>query len=100
MRLATTNLADQRRLVPFMHQHCVSPVQRLCDIERTEAVRAAAQLWIELMKVGDGTRPLLTQPTQAPAIFGLIDIDLMAERLQLADDAPQEVSVAVIPVGY
>jgi hypothetical protein len=37
---------------------------------------------------------------KTPAVFGFEDPDVMAPRKQFGNDTPQEMGIAVVPVGY
>jgi hypothetical protein len=98
--------ADRRHhlgLVPFVDQHQVDAVEHAveCDGEPGRVVGDADEAGVG---AGEGRQRCLTvvgeQVVAAPAVLGLVHHHPGAARLQLGDDAAQEVGVAVVPVRH
>ena len=90
----------QRRLVPLVHDDEVGPREAGVEVERRRVVGGGAQAREGGGEGRLGVEPCLgLQVAPAPAVQRLEHLDGMAAGLQLADDAAQEMGVAVVPAG-
>ena len=98
-RNCPANLRDEPRIVPLVHEHHARTVDSAVQIERLACVEATAQLGIDAAIVFDRDVALLRhQISPAPTLCRLVDVDGVTAMQQLADDAAQEMRVAVIPI--
>ncbi len=92
--------SDQLGLVPFMDQDQIGAIQGPLQIELDAPVGLDRQLGKGgLRHLDRGLAGIFGLILPAPAVFRLEGPDLVAERLQLAHDAAQEMDVAVVPAG-
>jgi hypothetical protein len=90
----------QQRIVPFVDDHHICPVQRAFEVHRVKIIECASKRGIRASeRIQRLVAVLLAKIAETPAVRGLEDIDPMASFLQLPDNAAKEVGVAVIPVG-
>ena len=90
---------DQLGVVPFMDDDEIGAVTGLRDIE-PHRVDRRAEFGIGALEGFEPPAPVIgEQPLQAPGALRLIDLHLMAAIDQVAQDAAQEVGVAMVPAG-
>ncbi len=96
---AAPDRGDQRRLVPLVDEHEVGIADERGDVGAF-AVGARRQLGIVASeRRQSGLAAVAQQVVEAPGSLGLERHDVVAERLQLAQHAAQEMRVAVVPAG-
>ena len=99
-RAVRADRGDQRRIGPLVYEHDVGARERALEVGLAGAVATRAQRGEARGEGDDGRLALVGEEAPAaPALFGLVDVDGVSRRLQLADDAAQEVSGVVAPVG-
>ena len=97
-RAVRADRGDQRGIGPLVDEHDVGARERALEVGLARAVAARAQRG-EARREGDDRRLALVgeEAPAAPALLGLVDVDGVLRRLQLSDDAAQEVSGVVAP---
>ena len=84
-----------------MHEDDVGARERAIEVGLAGTVAARAQRGEARREGHDGGLALIDeQVPAAPAVLRLVDVDGVAGRLQLSDDAAQEGGGAVTPVGH
>ena len=87
-------------IVPLVDNDQISPVQRFIEIEAAQVILDALQAGIPLLEFPDWKFALLgAEVIETPTIARLINAKVMTARNQIAGDSPQEMGVAMIPVG-
>jgi hypothetical protein len=94
------DLRHQAVAVPFVDEHKISIVQGPVEIEIPFPVERAAEAREQPSELAQWFDALLDgEVLQTPAVRRLVDTDGMPPRLQLGDNAAQEMRIAVVPVG-
>src|SRR3546814_14747880 len=92
--------SHELRLGPLVHDDHVRAVEHIVQVEIVEAVGRRPQIGEGTVEAVDRLRAVLRhQMAPRPAVERLADANLVSSALQLANDAAQEMRIAVVPVG-
>jgi len=86
-------------VVPLVNQNEVGTFQPAIELKRVYVVLRARQIWTSRAKLVDCLRPVIGKQIHiAPGIFRFEDLHVMTASLQFRNNAPQEMSISVVPI--
>src|SRR3954466_8576880 len=92
---------DQRGIVPLVDQDQLCSLELMVQVDCLRVVWPAPKRRIVAVKAIDGTGTMFGHEVlTAPGVAWFQNRDIVAPSLQLGHDPPEEVGIAMVPIGH